>query len=299
MNQLLSIMPLILSGLFCINLLGSEVTLVGKVPVGESDVKNISWQIEVSQISNNGKFQISNFINNSSDCIVMDSDGKYIIFKKTQSYLKTSTNILQTIVENGVLKVIQIEKQESVRETNDGLAIFNTFSTNGYISTVNQTIQFTEQKFKISANSKELIDSISNSSNKVKITKYDAFGNLLKSSSYDGVFPHVFPQISDESDGGPSTKYQVFVNIENGYMYIYRINFEEAMVSNNSIKLKVLSSKNNSINLGLITESTNQLNIQSSTNLIDWNTFKTIQNEPSLEIVVPANKPKEFIRTIE
>ena len=64
-------------------------------------------------------------------------------------------------------------------------------------------------------------------------------------------------------------------------------------------KLKVLSSKNNSINLGLITESTNQLNIQSSTNLIDWNTFKTIQNEPSLEIVVPANKPKEFIRAIE
>ena len=41
------------------------------------------------------------------------------------------------------------------------------------------------------------------------------------------------------------------------------------------------------------------LNIQSSTNLIDWNTFKTIQNEPSLEIVVPANQPKEFSRAIE
>jgi len=34
-------------------------------------------------------------------------------------------------------------------------------------------------------------------------------------------------------------------------------------------------------------------------NLIDSNTFKTIQNEPSLGIVVPANKPKEFIRAIE
>ena len=41
------------------------------------------------------------------------------------------------------------------------------------------------------------------------------------------------------------------------------------------------------------------LNIQSSTNLIDWNTFKTIQNEPSLEVVIPSNKPKEFIRAIE
>jgi hypothetical protein len=41
------------------------------------------------------------------------------------------------------------------------------------------------------------------------------------------------------------------------------------------------------------------LNIQSSTNLIDWNTFKTIKNEPSLEIVVPANKRQEFIRAIK
>jgi len=39
--------------------------------------------------------------------------------------------------------------------------------------------------------------------------------------------------------------------------------------------------------------------MKSSTNLIDWNTFKTIQNEASLEIVVPANEPKEFIRAIE
>jgi hypothetical protein len=38
------------------------------------------------------------------------------------------------------------------------------------------------------------------------------------------------------------------------------------------------------------------LNIQSSTNLIDWSTFKTIQNEPSLKIVVPANKPNELLK---
>ena len=295
MKQLLSILQLILSALFCINLFGSEVTLVGKVPVGDYDVKNISSQIEVSQVNNNGTFQISNFIMGSSDCIVMDSDGKYIIFKKTQINSQRTTNILQTIIENGVLKVIQIEKQETVGESNDGLAVFNTFSTNGYISVVNQTTQLDELKFKVSANSKELIDHISTRFNKVKITKYDSSGKILKSSSYDGVLP----ELSSESNGGPGTRFQVFLNLENGYICFYRINFDKVMVSNNSIKLKVLSSKNNSINLSLITESTNQLNIQSSTNLIDWNTFKTIKNEPSLEIVVPANKPKEFIRAIE
>jgi len=276
-------------------LFSGEVSLVGKVKLEESDSKNLSPFLEVSQISKTGKFAIANFINGSSDSIVMDSNGKYLRFKKESSSSTSSTNILGTIVENGVLKVIQSEKQEFIGETNDGLAIFNTFSTNGYISVVNQQLSVAEQKFKISATSKDLIDSIGTSVNKVKITKYDSSGKVLRTSSFDGELA----QISDESDGGPDVNYQIFVNIEDDYICFYRIDFNEAMTSNNSIKLKISSSKNNSINVGFLTESTNQLNIQSSTNLIDWNTFKTIQNEPSLEIVVPANKPKEFIRAIE
>ena len=276
-------------------LFSGEVKLVGKAKLEESDIKNLSAFLEVSQISKSGKFAIANIINGSSDSIVMDSNGKYLRFKKETSTQSSSTNILGTVVENGILKVIQSEKHEYIGETNDGLAIFNTFSTNGYISVVNQQISVSEQKFKISANSKDLIDSIGTSVNKVKITKYDSSGKILRTSSFDGKLP----QISDESDGGPDVNYQIFVSIEDDYICFYRIDFNEAMVANNSIKLKITSSKNNSINVGFLTESTNKLNIQSSTNLIDWNTFKTIKNEPSLEIVVPANKPKEFIRAIE
>jgi hypothetical protein len=289
---------LLLSLCFQLNfslLFSSEVSLVGKVKLEESDIKNLSPFLEVSQISKSGKFTIANFVDGSSDSIVMDSNGKYLRFKNQSSSRTSSTNILGTIVENGVLKVIQSEKQEFIGETNDGLAIFNTFSTNGYISVVNQQISVAEQKFKISANSKDLIDSIGTSVNKVKITKYDSSGKILRTSSFDGKLP----EISDESDGGPDINCQIFVNIEDGYICFYRIDFNEAMVSNNSINLKISSSKNNSINVGFLTESTNQFKIQSSTNLIDWNTFKMIQNEPSLEIVVPANKPKEFIRAIE
>ena len=276
-------------------LFSGEVKLVGKAKLEESDIKNLSAFLEVSQISKSGKFAIANIINGSSDSIVMDSNGKYLRFKKETSTQSSSTNILGTVVENGILKVIQSEKHEYIGETNDGLAIFNTFSTNGYISVVNQQISVSEQKFKISANSKDLIDSIGTSVNKVKITKYDSSGKILRTSSFDGKLP----QISDESDGGPDVNYQIFVSIEDDYICFYRIDFNEAMVANNSIKLKITSSKNNSINVDFLTESTNKLNIQSSKNLIDWNTFKTIQNEPSLKIVVPANNPIEFIRAIE
>ena len=276
-------------------LFSAEVSLIGKVKLEESDIKNLSPFLEVSQISKSGKFAIANFINGSSDSIVMDSNGKYLRFKNQSSSRTSSTNILGTIVENAVLKVIQSEKQEFIGETNDGLAIFNTFSTNGYISVVNQQLSVAEQKFKISATSKDLIDSIGTSVNKVKITKYDSSGKVLRTSSFDGKLA----QISDESDGGPDVNYQIFVNIEDDHICFYRIDFNEAMVSNNSINLKISSSKNNSINVGFLTESTNKLSIQSSTNLIDWNTFKTIKNEPSLEVVIPANKKQEFIRAIE
>ena len=276
-------------------LFSAEVSLIGKVKLEESDTKNLSPFLEVSQISKTGKFAIANFVNGSSDSIVMDSNGRYLRFKKETSSGSSSTNILGTIVENGVLKVIQSEKQEFIGETNDGLAIFNTFSTNGYISVVNQQLSVSEQKFKISATSKDLIDSIGTSVNKVKITKYDSSGKVLRTSSFDGKLA----QISDESDGGPDVNYQIFVNIEDDHICFYRIDFNEAMVSNNSINLKISSSKNNSINVGFLTESTNKLSIQSSTNLIDWNTFKTIQNEPSLEVVIPENKKQEFIRAIE
>ena len=276
-------------------LFSGEVNLVGKVKFEESDIKNLSPFLEVSQISKSGKFTIANFVTGSSDSIVMDSNGRYLRFKKETSTQSSSTNILGTVVENGILKVIQSEKHEYIGETNDGLAIFNTFSTNGYISVINQVIGVSEQKYKISATSKELIDSNGTSVNKVKITKYDSSGKILRTSSFDGKLP----EISDESDGGPDVNYQIFVNIEDDYICFYRIDFNEAMVSNNSINLKISSSKNNSIKVGFLTESTTRFKIQSSTNLIDWNTFKTIQNEPSLEIVVPANKPNEFIRAIE
>ena len=77
----------------------------------------------------------------------------------------------------------------------------------------------------------------------------------------------------------------------------YRLTDPDFLPSLNRITLG--SSQNGSLTATVNNPEQAFLNIQSSTNLIDWNTFKTIKNEPSLEIVVPANKPKEFIRAIE
>ena len=78
---------------------------------------------------------------------------------------------------------------------------------------------------------------------------------------------------------------------------VYRITDSDLLSSPNRITLG--SSQNGSLTATVNNPEQALLNIQSSTNLIDWNTFKTIKNEPSLGIVVPANKTQEFIRAVE
>jgi hypothetical protein len=89
----------------------------------------------------------------------------------------------------------------------------------------------------------------------------------------------------------------IIPEFKEGYVSFYRLTDSDLLSSPNRITLG--SSQNSSFTATVNNPEQALLKIQSSTNLIDWNTFKTIKNEPSLEIVVPANKPKEFIRAIE
>ena len=94
-----------------------------------------------------------------------------------------------------------------------------------------------------------------------------------------------------------NSKHIITYELKDGYIYFYRLTDADLLSSPNRITLG--SSQNGSLTSTVNNPEQAFLNIQSSTNLIDWNTFKTIRNEPSLEIVIPANKPKEFIRAIE
>jgi len=93
------------------------------------------------------------------------------------------------------------------------------------------------------------------------------------------------------------SKFIVFCQITQTNLIFFRLVDPDFLSRQNRITLG--SSQNGSLTATVNNLDLTTLNIQSSTNLIDWNTFKTIQNEPTLEIVVPANKPKEFIRAIE
>ena len=136
------------------------------------------------------------------------------------------------------------------------------------------------------------------------IIKYDNKGNEVNKLIIDSDLKFNFTTWNDDfhppDDSFENKNIIAFKVIEDSsgkFISFYRLTDADLLSSPNRITLG--SSQNGSLTTTVNNPEQAFLNIQSSTNLIDWNTFKTIKNEPSLEIVVPANKPKEFIRAIE
>jgi hypothetical protein len=179
---------------------------------------------------------------------------------------------------------------------NSGELLLKTASATGCLFSDDVTIQTAKITYKLISNK---VDSYQESQSVERfsiISKYNHENKLVEKK--------IIPALNTLRNPGPgfytespNAKHVFAAEIKDGYIYFYRLTDADLLSSPNRITLG--SSQN-----GLLTATVNNpeqaiLNIQSSTNLIDWNTFKKIQNEPSLEVVIPANKPKEFIRAIE
>ena len=127
------------------------------------------------------------------------------------------------------------------------------------------------------------------------IEKYDGKHNIVEKKLCDSNIKG--SNYNELENIQTSSVFRIYSEYKPGYIYFYRLTDSDLLSSPNRITLG--SSQSGSLTATVNNPEQALLNIQSSTNLIDWNTFKTIKNEPSLEIVVPANKPQEFIRAIE
>jgi hypothetical protein len=155
----------------------------------------------------------------------------------------------------------------------------------------------TLQKVRISLASKEILSTSSDYITIKQIVKYNESNipiatnqisqNIIL-STHDNVW---------QNDENNISRLILASELKDGFVYFYKFTDSDLLSTPNRITLG--SSQNGSLTATVNNPEQALLNIQTSTNLIDWNTFKTIQNEPSLEIVVPANKPKEFIRAVE
>ena len=226
--------------------------------------------------------------------IAVKPDKSYFYFRPFINKTTQTEKIISTGNDNG--KQFTIKESESIAESSTIYldTVFQTISNKGVIIEELLKISKTTGTHKFYSDSTVLwLSSSSSNYTSVKFNKYNSEGIIVSSKEI----------IQNRSAGRQQRNFSdsigsiIIPDFKDGYIYFYRLTDSDLLSSPNRITLG--SSQNGSLTATVNNPEQAFLNIQSSTNLIDWNTVKTIQNEPSLEIVVPANKPQEFIRAIE
>lgn len=281
-----------------LNSFGLELKFHTKVPIPSDITKSSSENIRIGSMRNDGAFLAQTGYDPKGGSIgwLIQPDGNYITFSPRNDSAIRTTNIVSISQENGQAVIILDELVLSTIKINNGELLLKSASPNGCLFNESVFASSNKTTYKLIANKIDSYQEYSFSTNYTIITKYNGQGKFVEILKINGIttLQNDGPGFFTES---PNANKVYSAEVKDGYIYFYRLTDSDLLSSPNRITLG--SSQNGSITATVNNPEQNLLNIQSSTNLIDWSTFKTIQNEPSLEIIVPANKQKEFIRAVE
>ena len=291
---------LILLSIFQLNTFGIELELYLKIPI-PTNISFAPAYIKPTIVTkNDGAFIVENF-SMTNIGIAVRPNKTYFFYKSKEENGTNTYKVISSIVQGNTVTEIQETTGSGTSKIISSDTILKTLSNKGVLiesltnssTTIlrHRVIQQIEPPGHLSG---EQIYSSTIKESALVFEKYDGNHNLIETKSFN---ENIKPSTSDVNTLQSSQSFKIYTEYKPGYIYFYRLIDPDLLSSPNRITLG--SSQNGSITATVNNPEQNILNIQSSTNLIDWNTFKTIQNEPSLEIVVPANKPKEFIRAVE
>ena len=233
--------------------------------------------------------------------VVVKPDKSHFILNQNSGNVIYTTNILSTTNINKInYDIVEITTTGTSVSINLNI-VLATLSNSGYLSLETIGSGTSSQIFKITTATNQpqklLISTKDNTKTAFILKKHNSNGESIDELNLQDIRGFTSNLNNSNFDSIIVNKIVVFCQITDTNLIFYRLTDSDLLSSPNRITLG--SSQNGSLSATVNNPEQSLLNIQSSTNLIDWNTFKTIQNEPSLEIVVPANKPKEFIRAIE
>jgi len=281
------------------NAFGLEFEFITKIQIpSDIYINEINKTRQTINIGRNGDFAWNCPHAKGEFTIFVRTNLQYFYLRKTGFQTQnTQTNYISSSIENGKLYIYQDEITITENRKFDSDFTLKTITpkTTYILETLNTGR--TLQKVRISLASKEILSTSSDYITIKQIVKYNESNipiatnqisqNIIL-STHDNVW---------QNDENNISRLILASELKDGFVYFYKFTDSDLLSTPNRITLG--SSQNGSLTASVNNPEQSLLNIQSSTNLIDWKTFKTIQNEPALEIIVPANKPKEFIRAIE
>ena len=223
--------------------------------------------------------------------VVVNRKNKYYFFKPYIWAADFRTNQIDTGTLNGILYVVnqEIQNFSNVEITTDWMIRLIGDDSVIFLETTGGEMK--TNIVKITNSKRALISSTNESKTLTYIKKIDYDGQIIQTQL---VKPPM--ALSPKSSESHSNQFFITTEIDDNYIVFNRLTDSEVI---DASRIVLDSENNQDIKLNLFNTTGNYLRVQSSTNLINWSTFKTIKNEQSLQIAVPANKPKEFIRAIE
>jgi hypothetical protein len=284
-----------------LNSLGLDLEFYLRVPIPTNAVLYSPSVLKPNIISrNDGAFIVENFSFQNIG-IAVRPNKTYFIYRQKEEFstniykvisATTQGNVVTEIQESIVSGISKIISSDTILKTlsNKGV-IIESLTNSGTSISRHRVVRQIEPPGHISG---EMIYSSNIKESALLIEKYDGNHNLVETKSFN---ENIKASAYDINSLNSSHSFKIYAEFKPGYIYFYRLTDSDLLSSPNRITFG--SSQNGSLTATVNNPEQALLNIQSSTNFIDWNTFKTIQNEPLLEVVIPANKPKEFIRAIE
>jgi hypothetical protein len=248
---------------------------------------------------NDGALIIQDFSSPPFGIAVKPNKSYFYYYPKIES-TTNQYNVISSYISGNTKTEIQEQTASGISRIVNPETILRTISNSGVIIETITNLNKTIYRHRVISQiqppgfiSGEMIYSSTINDSAMLIERLDSNGNLIQRKSFDSKIKPAFGDLSKLKNG---ENYLFYYELKPGFIYLYRLTGSDLFSPN---RITLGSSQNGSLTATVNNPEQALLNIQSSTNLIDWNTFKTIQNEPSLELVIPANKPKEFIRAIE
>lgn len=285
---------IILYILLTAKLFGLDFEFLTKIPIPSNIIINdYNLKDATVNVNQNGEFMWKCPHYSGMFSIFVRTNYQYFYLQPYGQYsINNTTNYISSSVENDKLYIIQDELQITTSKTYDADFTLKTLTPkNTYLlETENTSRKLT--RIKLSPNSRAVLERSSDSVSKKQIIKYNESNVSIATNQMNSNL-----HLSFNPYPSYSSKTILAFEIKDRFVYFYKFTDSDLLPSPNRITLG--ASQNGSLTATVNNPEQALLNIQSSTNLIDWNTFKTIKNEPSLEVVIPANKKQEFIRAIE
>jgi hypothetical protein len=292
---------LVLFFLFSNIVFGADLEVVARIPLPEN-IRNLNVsQLYMRRSDCNTKFYFE-LVSGSPTQILFDTNGFWYISNYKDPYLIRRTNIVGTLIEDGVLKVIQDEIVETRFFRENPSSIYNSISENGFSVVVNESINIQIQRYKISADKKDPMgNSISSFQNLCHLTNYKRNKEPISTNTFSG--NSIMNNFSDSeslqfSPPGGRYKHLIAEKVDD-YLIIYNLDIDQVKPNPVGPSIRIESSNETGIDAVINSETGKTVRVQSSRDNIDWTDVNTIPNPNGKKIFLPFSQQKEFIRGVE